>query len=134
MFRKLVLICTVIVPFLGCNQKTEPSSSDIDAAHTFIKFIQDNNFDEAEKMMLMDEENTASLNKLKKAAESKSSTELEQYKNADIIIDELAPLNDTISIVHYSISSNMNQKNKLKMVKRNGKWLVDLKYTFSGNL
>jgi len=82
----------------------------------------------------MDEENTASLNKLKRAAESKSSTELEQYKNADIIIDELAPLNDTISIVHYSISSNMNQKNKLKMVKRNGKWLVDLKYTFSGNL
>ena len=134
MFRKLVLICTVIVPFLGCNQKTEPSSSDIDAAHTFIKFIQDNNFDEAEKMILMDEENTASLNKLKRAAESKSSSELEQYKNADIIIDELAPLNDTISIVHYSISSNMNQKNKLKMVKRNGKWLVDLKYTFSGNL
>ena len=128
------MICTVIASFLGCNQKTESSSSDIDAAHTFIKFIQDNNFDEAEKMMLMDEENTASLNKLKRAAESKSSTELAQYKNADIIIDELAPLSDTVSIVHYSISSNMNQKNKLKMVKRNGKWLVDLKYTFSGNL
>jgi hypothetical protein len=134
MFRKLLLTCFAAALFSGCNEKTAQPNSDIDAAHTFIKYIQENNFEAAENIILKDQENKASLIKLKKAAESKSAAELDQYKNADIIIDELSPVNDSVTIVHYAISSNKAQKNKLKLIKRNGQWLVDLKYTFSGNL
>lgn len=134
MFRKLLFVCLASVCFLSCTEKKSLPDSDIDAARTFIKNIQDNNFEEAENFILADPENKASLAKLKSDAASKSTAELEKYKNADIIIDELTPVNDSVTIVNYAISSNKEQKNKLKLIKRNGQWMVDLKYTFSGNL
>ena len=134
MFRKLLFISFAAVSILACNEKKAMPDSDIDVARTFIKNIQDNNFTAAEIFILSDEENKSALSKLKKAAESKSEAELEKYKNADIIINELEPLNDSVTIVNYAISNNKSLKNKLKMIKRNGRWLVDLKYTFSGNL
>jgi len=134
MFRKFLLTCFAAALFSGCNEKKEQPNSDIEAAHTFIKYIQENNFEAAESVILNDQENKESLIKLKKAAENKSAAELEKYKNADIIIDELSPVNDSVTIVHYAISNNKEQKNKLKLIRRNGQWLVDLKYTFSGNL
>ena len=134
MFRSLFLICFSVILFLGCNEKKSLPDSDIDVARTFIRNIQDNNFDEAANFILTDQENKAALAKLKKDATSKSTSELEKYQMADIIIDEIEPLNDSVSIINYAISSNRTQKNKLKLIKRNGQWLVDLKYTFSGNL
>ena len=134
MFRKLLFLYIAAVSFSGCNEKKAMPDSDIDTARTFIKNIQDNNFEAAESFILADQENKASLSKLKKDAQAKSTAALEKYKNADIIIDELTPVNDSVTIVNYAISSNKEQKNKLKLIKRNGKWLVDLKYTFSGNL
>jgi Domain of unknown function (DUF4878) len=134
MFKKLFLIAFIFVSFWSCREKKTLPDSDIDAARTFIKSIQDNNFSEAESFILADQENKAALSKLKKDAGSKSTAELEKYKNADIIIDELEPVNDSVTIVNYAISSNKAQKNKLKLIKRNGQWLIDLKYTFSGNL
>jgi len=59
---------------------------------------------------------------------------LEYYRNADIIINEISTVSDSVSIVNYSTSFLRNKSNKLKMVKVNGQWLVDLKYTFSGNM
>jgi len=134
MFRSLFLICFAVILFLGCNEKKSLPDSDIDVARTFIRNIQDNNFDEAANFILTDQENKAALAKLKKDATSKSTSELEKYQMADIIIDEIEPLNDSVSLINYAISSNRTQKNKLKLIKRNGQWLVDLKYTFSGNL
>ena len=134
MFRLLFLICVAAILFLGCNEKKSLPNSDIDVARTFIRNIQDNNFDEAANFILTDQENKAALAKLKKDAKSKSTSELEKYQMADIIIDEIEPLNDSVSIINYAISNNRAQKNKLKLIKRNGQWLVDLKYTFSGNL
>ena len=128
------MICFVALVFLGCNEKKSLPDSDIDVARTFIRNIQDNNFDEAANFILTDQENKAALAKLKKDAKSKSTSELEKYQMADIIIDEIEPLNDSVSLINYAISSNRTQKNKLKLIKRNGQWLVDLKYTFSGNL
>ena len=134
MFRILFFICCAVVFAGGCSEKKTLPDSDIDAARTFIKNIQDNDFSAAGDFILPDDENKAALSKLKKDAAAKSTAELEKYKNADIIINELEPLNDSVSIVNYAISDNKSLKNKLKLIKRNGQWLVDLKYTFSGNL
>jgi hypothetical protein len=134
MFRPLFLICFSAILLPGCNEKKSLPDSDIDVAGTFIRNIQDNNFDEAANFILTDPGNKAALAKLKKDTESKSSAELEKYQKADIIIDEMEPLNDSVTIINYAISNNRAQKNKLKLIKKNGQWLVDLKYTFSGNL
>jgi hypothetical protein len=134
MFRPLFLICFAAVLLPGCNEKKSLPDSDIDVARTFIRNVQDNNFDEAANFILTDAENKAALAKLEKDAKSKSTSELEKYQKADIIIDEMEPLNDSVTIINYAISNNRAQKNKLKLIKKNGQWLVDLKYTFSGNL
>ena len=62
--------------------------------------------------------------------QSKNKSELEQYKAADIIVNTLEPLKDT-TIVNYSNSYEKNIKNNLKLVRINGHWLIDLKYTFA---
>ena len=83
MFRKLFFTCFVTVFVFGCNEKKVVPDSDIDAARTFIKNIQDNDFSLAGEIILPDDENKSALLKLKKDAASKSTSELEKYKNAD---------------------------------------------------
>lgn len=134
MFKRFAFGGFLLLWLWSCNEKKTLPDSDIDVARTFIRNIQDSNFDEAANFIIADDENKNSLERLKKDAASMSAEALEKYKQADIIIDELAQANDSVTIVHYAISSNQSQKNKLKLIKRNGQWLVDLKYTFSGNL
>ncbi|MEI9958405.1 MAG: hypothetical protein WDM90_19350 [Ferruginibacter sp.] len=52
-----------------------------------------------------------------------------KYKSSDIIINTLTPLKDT-TIVNYSNTYEKNTKTNLRLVRSNGVWLVDLKYTF----
>ena len=60
---------------------------------------------------------------------------LEKYKEADIrVLETSYVVADSIFIYKYSNSYKPDNKSVLKLVMVNGKWLVDLKYTFSGNL
>ena len=65
---------------------------------------------------------------------TKSKEELEQYKNADIIVNEVNNVSDSVTIVNYSNTYKKLEKNKVKVVRVNGRWFIDFKYTFSGNL
>jgi hypothetical protein len=42
-------------------------------------------------------------------------------------------VNDSTSIINYS-NTYMNKPMEIKLVRENKKWVVDFKYTFSGNL
>jgi hypothetical protein len=125
----LALFCLV-----ACNNEKKTPNSDIGVAQAFIKDILENNFKEAETFVLKEETNQQYFDLFKKEFESKSPAELESFKKADIIINEISPVNDSVSIVNYSNSFKRDKSNKVKMVRINGQWLVDLKYTFSGNL
>jgi len=116
----------------SCNSEKEAPNTDIEVARAFINSILKNNFKEAERFLLKEETNEQYLNRFKEyEAKSKES---DKYKDATIIINEITPVNDSVSIINYSNSFKRNKSNKLKMVRLNGRWLVDLKYTFSGNL
>jgi hypothetical protein len=136
--KHLVLLISIMA-LVSCNEKTVPNT-DIDVARAFIKDILDNNFTEAETFVLKDSANTRDdanmqfFNLFKKEYESKSKEELENYRKADIIINEISNVSDSVSIVNYSNSFRKDKSSKLKMVRINGRWLVDLKYTFSGNM
>jgi hypothetical protein len=118
----------------SCNTEKKITNTDIEVARGFIKDILDNNFKDAETFVLKEDTNQQYFELFKKEYESKSKAELENYKNADIIINEISPINDSVSIINYSNSFKKDKSNKLKMVRINGQWMVDLKYTFSGNL
>jgi len=64
----------------------------------------------------------------------KDKGKLEKNKDADIIVNEVSYVTDTVCIFNYSNSYAKDVKTKLKLVRINNKWQVDLKYTFSGNL
>ena len=128
----VVLICCMALS--ACNNEKKIPNTDIEVARVFIKDILENNFKEAETFILKEETNQQYFDLFKKEFESKSKAELGNYKNADIIINEINPVNDSVSIINYSNSFKKDKSNKLKMVRTNGQWMVDLKYTFSGNL
>ena len=126
------LICAIGLS--ACNNKKQVTNSDIGVAQAFIKDILENDFKEAETLVLKEETNKQYFDLFKKEFESKDVSELENYKNSEIIINEISPVSDSVSIITYSNSFKKDKSNKLKMVRVDGRWLVDLKYTFSGNL
>ncbi|NDE09714.1 MAG: DUF4878 domain-containing protein [Chitinophagia bacterium] len=128
----LSLICCLAIS--SCNTEKKSPNTDIEVAREFIKNILESNFKDAETFVLKEETNQQFFELFKKEFESKTKSELESFKNADIIINEISPLNDSVSIINYSNSFKKDKTNKLKMVRINGQWMVDLKYTFSGNL
>ena len=136
--KHLVLLISIMA-LCSCNGRTVPNT-DIDVARAFIKDILDNNFNEAETFILKDSANIGEdTNKqffdlFKKQYESKSKEELESYRNAEIIINEISNVSDSVSIVNYSNSFRRDKSSKLKIVRISGRWFVDLKYTFSGNM
>jgi len=127
----LCLLSIILVS--SCNTKREIPNTDIEVTRAFIKDILENNFKEATDFVLPEDTNEQYLSLFKKYFESKSKEELEQYKNADIVINEINNVNDSVTIVNYSNTYKKNEKNKVKVVRKNGQWLVDLKYTFPGN-
>lgn len=127
-------MCLVCFFFISsCNTKKEIPNTDIEVTRAFIKDILENNFKGATDFVLPEDTNDQYLSLFKKYFESKSKEELEQYKNADIVINEINNVNDSVTIVNYSNTYKKNEKNKVKVVRKNGQWLVDLKYTFPGN-
>ena len=60
--------------------------------------------------------------------------EKEGYKNANIIIgkDGIQNISDSVTIINYS-NTFKNMPSKIRVIKKQGDWLVDFKYTFTGN-
>jgi hypothetical protein len=52
------------------------------------------------------------------------------YADASINIHAVKPLNDSVTIVHYS-NSYTNVKDSIKAVRINNQWLIDLKYSLA---
>ena len=128
-----ILVFTAVLFSCNNNQKQSPKT-DTDVATAFIRDIMDNKLDDAELFLLKDEENKQYFEIVREQYRKKDKAELERYKAADIIINEISNVTDSVSIVNYSNTYKRELKNKMKLVRINGKWQVDLKYTFSGNM
>lgn len=135
MIRAILSAAFLVLALLSCNEsKKAAPQTDIEVATAFIRDILDNHLADAEKFLLKDEENRQYFDIIKQQYAKKSKAELDKYKSAEIIINELSNVADSVSVVNYSNSSSRDLKNKVKVVRINGQWLIDLKYTFSGNM
>lgn len=135
MHKPFLFILIMAVPLISCrnNPKITPTT-DTDVATTFIRDILDNRLDDAVPYLLNDESNLQYFDTFREQYRKKEKAELDKYRAAEIIINEISNFADTVSIVNYSNTYKKELKNNLKLVRINGKWLVDLKYTFLGNL
>lgn len=121
--------------FCACgNEKDEKlpaAENDVDAARNFIRAALDGHYDEAREIVLQDSVNNAWIDLFKRAYQSRLSlSDKAGYRNASINISEVRTVTDSTTIVRYS-NSFKKQNDSVKVVRRNGEWLVDLKYSFS---
>jgi hypothetical protein len=134
MIKKILAVSTLIIALFACNGgSTKVPVTDTDVASAFIRAVLDNDFKTAQQYLLADETNKQYFETFQHQYQSKEKEELAKYKAADIIINEIKPESDSVHIVDYSNSYKKEIKNKLKLNWVNGKWMVDLKYTFAAN-
>jgi hypothetical protein len=130
---KRIFIVLFFIAFLGScsdkNDKAATAENAFDAAGMFLHSVLDGKFDEAKKMMVQDEENIEWLDETEKKYVRLPGEEKRNMRESDPTIYETRKLSDSISIIYYSNSYN-NRKDSVKLVKTQGTWLVDLKYTF----
>lgn len=135
MIKKYLILVILAAVVCSCNNETKKEPvTDMEVARAFVRNILDSDFKEAEKYLLKDETNVQIFERFKKQYSEKDKATLEKYKQADILVNERSYVTDTVFIFNYSNSYSPADKTILKLVRIDNKWLVDLKYTFSGNL
>ncbi len=135
MLKKILPGILLAAAVIACSSPAKKTPvTDVEVATSFVRNILDNKFDEAEKYLLRDEINLELFNRFRNQYSSQKKEVLEKYKDADILVNETSYITDSIYIFNYSNSYARELKNKIKLVRVNGKWLVDFQYTFSGNL
>lgn len=131
------LLIFFLLALLGCKSSDDeyrkPESA-IDAGRQFIQQSLAGKFNAAGKYMLQDEDNAFWLARWSKEFSNLSEKDKTGYSRAAITIYEVTDLvPDSVTIINFS-NSYKNRRQKIKVVKFNGEWKVDFKYTFSGNL
>jgi len=131
--RKILTGLLLLVVFCACNNSDKATSgkaeNDLDAARMFIRDALDGRFEQAKQLMLRDSTNDQTMDVTERNYEHMTQANKVGYRNASIQIHNTREVNDSLRIVTYS-NSFKNQKDSLKLVRLNGQWLVDLKFTF----
>jgi hypothetical protein len=117
----------------GGNEDYRKPENALDAGREFIDNSLKGHFNTAKKYMLQDEENIYWLDKVSNDYNRMSEQDKAGFSNASININEVADVTDSVTVISYS-NSYKKRAQKVKVINQDGNWLVDFKYTFSGNL
>ena len=129
--KKMLILSSILLVLWGCKDNdTKDEETDLNAATNFIQSALKGDFKTAEKYMVDDSLNKEDLWNIARLNERLSKDEKEAYKGSTIRIHENRKVNDSATIITYS-NSYRNKIDSLKVVKLNGKWLVDFKYIFN---
>ncbi|MGN6401522.1 MAG: hypothetical protein ACTHMD_13785 [Flavisolibacter sp.] len=123
----LLLVC-------ACNNadqnKQATSENDVDAARNFIRSALDGKWKDARRFMLQDSVNTQLLDAFESNYQTHMTREDKRgYNESSITMYDTRQVNDSVSIIKYS-NTYKKQKDSLRVVRKNGLWVVDLKYSF----
>ncbi len=133
---KICMLSIAILLFSCTGRETvayTKAENAFDAGREFIDGCLKGDFKKATFFMLQDTVNNQQLDKLAKDYALKTKSDKAEYRQASIIIGDEETLNDSTHIIHYRNSFDKIAR-KVKVTRRDDNWLVDLKYTFDGNL
>ena len=128
-FGSFLLLCLTACNNDDRQSTSTGSDSDIDAARNFIQAALVGDFERAKNFMVNDSLNHEGLNAIQRLNERLTKEEKEKYQGASIRIHQDRKVNDSTSVVYYS-NSFRNKIDSLKVIKKNGEWLVDFKFMF----
>jgi hypothetical protein len=132
MVKKLItpsmLFLSSIFLFAGCSdahsfKKAEDAQ---DAGREFIRASLDGNYDKANFFLYPDSTNQMLLSKWKKDYDGMDHEVQNKYRDADILVIQLQPLNDSTTFYTYA-NTYKKDTTTIKVVRIKGEWLVDLK-------
>lgn len=113
------------------KEKEEAAENDLDAARSFIQAALKQQYNKARDFMLQDSVNDQQMDAVSRV--QLSSDEKQGLWDASINIHSRKLINDSTSIIVYSNSFHKENTDTLKVVRVDGKWLVDFKYLFNQN-
>lgn len=135
---KRLLFLLVFTSFFACREEKKDfpkANSALDAGREFIDAFLKGDKERASAYMIDDEENRATLTRLVRQLKNTSDEDQQGYKESSIIIEPGGVDNVTENEVIIQYKSSYDRiPRKVKVVNRNGVWLVDLKYTLNPNL
>lgn len=135
---RILFISLIYVFSISCtnakraNNYITPETA-LEAARQFIETVNKGKFDDANLMISTAANNDAIINKLKGAYNTLSNGQKQDLQAASINIHGIEEISQNETIINYSNSFD-KKVHKLKVINQNGKWLVDIAYTFNGNL
>lgn len=133
--KYLLIIFLSLFMFSCRNEEDEYHTAEnaLDAGREFIQQSLRGKFNTAGKYMVQDKENQYWLSKWSQDFNKISEQEKASYSRASINISEVNDvMPDSVTVISFSNSFKKTPQ-KIKVIKYNGEWKVDFKYTFSGN-
>jgi hypothetical protein len=124
----------VLLFFLSCSdpQGFKKPEDALDAGREFVRAVLDGNYEKAEMYILPEKDDLELFARYRAHMLKQTDKDKRNLKEANIIINKVDPVNDTVSIVNFQ-NSWSNKPANLKVVQRDGNWYIDFKYTFSGD-
>ena len=132
MIKKLItpsLLFLLSISFLaGCGdshsfKKAEDAQ---DAGREFIRASLDGNYEKASFFLYPDTMNQMLFSKWKKDYDALDHESQKKYRDADILVIQLQPMNDSTSLYTYA-NTYKKDTTTIRVVRIKGEWLVDLK-------
>ena len=134
LFIFFFLFFLTLVTGTACKSKdkTPVSENDMDAARNFIRAALDGHFDEARTYLLPDSVNVNWMDIAERIYQKADAETRMGYRNASINIHERTKVNDSTTILIYS-NTYMKNPDTLRVIRKNDKWMIDLKYLYQHN-
>jgi hypothetical protein len=125
--KKIFFSVIAILVFACNNQGSYKKAEDAqDAGREFIRASLDGDYEKARFYMYADSTNQFLLNRLVENYERFSSEQKDKYKNADIVVLDVHPNNDSVTTFKY-FNSYIKDTTTIKILRIHNEWLVDLK-------
>jgi len=132
---KWLLFLALIIGFIGCKSKPEYPKAEnaLDAGREFLDGFLKGNSVKSKAYMVDDEKNERMLMSAHRQYNSLSKEAKKELETGSIIIGEVDEVTENEVIIQYKSSYDKIGR-KIKVIKKDGNWLVDLKYTFNPNM
>jgi hypothetical protein len=128
-----LLVCAVM---FSCQDEAKvypKAETALDAGREFIDAFLKGDTKRAAAYMVDDDENNALLAKLHRQLRNRSEEDEQGYKESSIIVGDIDNITENEVVIQYKASYDRIPR-KIKVINKNEKWLVDLKYTLNPNL
>lgn len=123
---------------MACNNSDRQgneskSDNDMDAARNFLDAALKGKFRNASTYMLQDSTNLGYLSVTERKYQTLDAVKKDSLKNASLRFFDTRQVNDSTTITIFA-NSYKNDQDTLRIVRKNGQWLVDLKYLFEHDM